>query len=188
MKITTIRGSCNAYLIDDLLIDAPAEVKFPEGIEKIVLTHEHCDHIAGITNLNGKIYASEFAMKSVIQKNDGACLCSYLKMNFPKIEKSTVVREGDEIVTDGLNLTVIETPGHCKGALCFYEPDEKILFAGDTVFPDNSIPRTDLPTSDIKELIKTYEKLSELGVETIYPGHGKVIKEKKYIEKVAGLI
>ncbi len=188
MDVSTINGSCNAYHVGEILIDAPAGVNFPSKINKILITHEHCDHIAGISKLDATVYASKFAIDSITGKNNNACLCNYLEMGFPKIIKSKIVSEGDRIMAGEITLTVIETPGHCKGALCFYEPDEKTLFSGDTVFPDLALPRTDLPTSNIKELAKTYEKLAKLDIETIYPGHGRIIKEKKYIEKIIGLL
>ncbi|MDD1722278.1 MAG: MBL fold metallo-hydrolase [Methanothrix sp.] len=36
-------------------------------------------------------------------------------------------------------LEVMETPGHSTGSLCLYEPRAKVLFSGDTVFPDGNI-------------------------------------------------
>lgn len=188
MRIESIRGSCNSYLIGNLLVDAPDGAKFPKEVSFVLLTHEHCDHISGINKLNAEICGSRFTIESITKKSENACLCKYLNMKIPEIKKFRMLTEGDKIETSEFKLEVIETPGHCKGALCFYEPEERLLFSGDTVFPDLSVPRTDLPTSDIDELIKSYEKLAKLDIEIIYPGHGREIREKKYIERIARII
>jgi glyoxylase-like metal-dependent hydrolase (beta-lactamase superfamily II) len=68
-------------------------------------------------------------------------------------------------------LEVMETPGHSLGSLCLYERNEKILFSGDTIFPDGNIGRTDMYGGDTAELIRSIERLTNLDVNTIYPGH-----------------
>ncbi len=35
----------------------------------------------------------------------------------------------------GAELTVLHTPGHAPGAVCFYLPSQGVLFTGDTLFP-----------------------------------------------------
>jgi glyoxylase-like metal-dependent hydrolase (beta-lactamase superfamily II) len=73
----------------------------------------------------------------------------------------------------GLRFNVIETPGHTVGGVCYYEPDEKVLFSGDTLFA-GAIGRTDHPGGDYDLLIRgILEKLMVLeGSVTVIPGHG----------------
>ena len=73
-----------------------------------------------------------------------------------------------------LKVTVIATPGHTKGSVCFLfdEGGEKALFTGDTVFA-GSVGRTDFPGGSFKELSESVNKVKELDPElAIYPGHG----------------
>jgi len=68
--------------------------------------------------------------------------------------------------------TIIKTPGHKEDAVCFYFPDEKTIFTGDTLFQE-SIGRTDLPGGDMGQLIKSLNELKKLPEDTkVYPGHG----------------
>ena len=55
-----------------------------------------------------------------------------------------------------------------------YNKDEakKIIFSGDTLFIDG-IGRTDLPSGDEKELKRSLERLADLEIEKVYPGHGE---------------
>jgi glyoxylase-like metal-dependent hydrolase (beta-lactamase superfamily II) len=61
-----------------------------------------------------------------------------------------------------LRFKVIETPGHSRGGLCFFEPTERVLFSGDTLFA-GSIGRTDHPGGDYDLLMKSiFEKILPL--------------------------
>jgi glyoxylase-like metal-dependent hydrolase (beta-lactamase superfamily II) len=171
-------------LHNDILIDAPAGISITDPISKIIITHEHCDHFAGLDEIRcSEVLASEFCAKIINEKrSDG--LCGLVGFAQPKKKVTRAVLDGENIEGDGCSLLVIETPGHAKGAVCLYDEDMKILFSGDTVFPDMGMPRTDLPTSEPEKLAGTYEKLAALDIDAIYPGHGNEIREKKYIKKL----
>ena len=67
----------------------------------------------------------------------------------------------------------IATPGHSAGGMCFYAPNNAMLFAGDTLF-QGSIGRTDFADGSYAQLIQSIQKrLLILPVDTlVYPGHG----------------
>jgi glyoxylase-like metal-dependent hydrolase (beta-lactamase superfamily II) len=83
------------------------------------------------------------------------------------------VKDGDIIKVGSLRLEVLETPGHSRGGLCFYERTEGVLFSGDTLFA-GAIGRTDHPGGDYDSLMKSiFEKLMVLdGQVAVIPGHG----------------
>lgn len=186
MKV--LRGSCNSYLYKNILIDAANGIDYKgENIQpkKIIITHEHCDHFSGLSNIDcDEIISSQFTRQVVNEKKDEFGLCSYLSISYPEKKINSSVSEKDIVQGDGFALLVIETPGHAKGAICLYDQEEKILFSGDTVFPDYSMPRLDLLSSEPEELKSSYEKLAALDILAIYPGHGLMIKEKEYIKKL----
>lgn len=84
---------------------------------------------------------------------------------------------------------VIQTPGHTKEDICLYNKETKTLISGDTVFGSGSVGRTDLG-GDIDELKKSVEKLAELDVEIILPGHGNPVLENgnEIIKKALNLV
>ena len=65
------------------------------------------------------------------------------------------------------------TPGHTVGGGCFYFPEEKIVFTGDTLFRE-SIGRSDFPGGNTLQLLRSVrEKLMTLPDDTVvFPGHG----------------
>jgi len=189
--IQLLRGTgegiiCNGYFFDGVIIDAPFGCRFPDA-ELMIITHPHCDHFYRAGLFKGKKAASLYG-KGIINSKSKNCLCDYIGWDFPDVKIDRGLNNGEKIKTKNYCLEVIDTPGHCLGSICLYEPELKILFSGDTIFPDFNLPRTDLPTSDINALKKSCQILSKLEIETIYPGHGKKIKEKRYIEKILGII
>ena len=70
------------------------------------------------------------------------------------------------------SLTILSTPGHTPGSVCFYFPEDGVLFSGDTLF-QMGYGRTDLPGGDIRQLWRSLDLLLALPPETVvYPGHG----------------
>jgi glyoxylase-like metal-dependent hydrolase (beta-lactamase superfamily II) len=83
-------------------------------------------------------------------------------------------------VVNGLELKVFHTPGHSPGSLSVYSPKQKVLFTGDLIFK-NGIGRTDLPGGNSTLLKKSVERLRELEIEILLPGHGEIISGAKEI-------
>jgi glyoxylase-like metal-dependent hydrolase (beta-lactamase superfamily II) len=86
------------------------------------------------------------------------------------------VTDRDTIEVGDLRFEVIETPGHSRGGLCFFERTERILFSGDTLFA-GAIGRTDHPGGDYDALISgILQKLLPLDDSAkpvqVIPGHG----------------
>ena len=81
------------------------------------------------------------------------------------------------------NFEIIETPGHSRGDICYYDKVNKILISGDTMF-QGTYGRVDLPTSNPIEMGKSLKKLLALDEDIkVYPGHGfdtTIGQERRY--------
>ena len=83
------------------------------------------------------------------------------------------LNHGDKVQLGEDTLTVLLTPGHSPGSVCFYCEAQQFVIGGDVLFRE-SIGRTDLPGGNHETLLKSIqEQLFTLPDEVIvYPGHG----------------
>jgi glyoxylase-like metal-dependent hydrolase (beta-lactamase superfamily II) len=132
-----------------------------DNVDKVILTHAHHDHAMGTFLILEKTDPEVY-----IHSKDTRYIASRLGDNLVKVE------EGDVIDTPLWPLEVFWTPGHTEGGICLYAREEKILFSGDTVFPDGYYGRYDGESGSLEQIIESLRKLTELDVEVMLPGHG----------------
>lgn len=163
------------YLIDappgsyPLIAQAVKDRNIP--LNFLLLTHSHWDHIADAAQFKEGFPE----IKIGIHKRDvgnlekpGSDLLP-LWIDIQGVHPDFYFQEGDKIGP----FQVIETPGHTPGGVCFYDPKQKILFSGDTVFK-GTIGNLSFPTCNAELMWKSLDKLAKLPDEVkIYPGHGE---------------
>ncbi len=183
------QNSSRGCIIIDPGFDAELLLEYLEGCrlvpKRILLTHGHCDHIAGIGLLwekYGDIPVSISPQDAPMLTNGKANLSFLLDMIIHFKQPDTELHHNDIIEYCGIKLRVLATPGHTPGGVCFYWEDEKIVFVGDTIFA-GSIGRCDFPGGDMDTLKESIVKeLFVLPDDTIVlAGHGPAttIKEEK---------
>ncbi len=149
----------------------------------ILLTHCHIDHILGVEAVK-QIWNCPI----VIGENDAESL-SNPSINLSKmlfgydfsVSADVTVADGDEIDLGEDKISVLWTPGHTKGSVCYILGDN--MFSGDTLFR-GTIGNTNFPTSNTAEMIKTLKKLAAIDTDyKVYPGHDSattLFYEKKF--------
>lgn len=141
-------------------------------IEKIYLTHCHFDHISGVNWLKEKYNVPVISFHGEEEgiKNKDINLSEYVTGSAVSVTCDKLVFENDEIEVGNIVFKVIHTPGHTSGSTCLYDGEN--LLSGDTIFAD-TYGRTDLPTANQHQMLKTINKLLALPPQTkVYPGHG----------------
>lgn len=136
----------------------------------ILLTHGHFDHILGVGGLRstGCKVAIHSADAHYLTERD--CFSSMIPYDPRPFEPADFVYESDGIYHAGeFEFSVIHTPGHTPGSVCFAFED--CLFTGDTLFK-NAIGRTDFSDGSPDDMRASLAKLYRMpGDFVVYPGH-----------------
>jgi len=142
-------------------------------LETILITHLHCDHIYGTKAIHDATGAPILA-----GEDDGYLMSTELGrggfMGLPMVNEFDYESIGPgERTVIGRPCRVLPTPGHTKGSLSFYFPEDKAVFVGDLLFY-RSIGRTDFPGGDYDALLKAVvENIFTLPDDVaVYSGHG----------------
>jgi len=204
MQIHQIGGlgfDSNIYLIIDeviTLIDAGTGMNFetisrniskfnlkPSDIKLLINTHCHFDHAGGdrdFVKAAGCEVAIHELEAELLRKGDQTITLAgglFGRRRLEPIEVARELHEGDRIDLGEFGLQVLHTPGHTTGSISLFEPKQRLLFTGDTIFSDG-IGRVDLPTGDAEALRASVTRLTELKVQKMYPGHGPSVEKNAH--------
>ncbi|HSO88484.1 MAG TPA: MBL fold metallo-hydrolase [Draconibacterium sp.] len=172
----------------------------PTDIKLIILTHSHYDHtgnlrpLAELTGAKVLVHKNEFEnlkngfIKIPTGQGTYSRLISklgrivYPKYASPKPFVANLINENEfDLREFGIEGKIISTPGHTEGSQSVLLG--KILISGDTfinlpngiIFPHFA--------NNPKMLLETWQKLFDMGIEEIYPGHGKPLQVEKAMEE-----
>lgn len=151
------------------------------GLQAVVLTHAHFDHLGGVEGLveatGAPLMVHSLDAPRLVSDEPagtGGRLFGFAGMVSPAADR--LLEDGDVIEAGALTLAVVHTPGHTEGGICLLASEAAEspahLFSGDTLFA-GSVGRTDFPGGDGRTLMRSLAKLAPLDPATVvHPGHG----------------
>lgn len=156
-------------------------------IESILLTHGHCDHIAGVPLLREKLGPIPIAISphDADMLNSGRANLAWLTGRRLKVgPPDQLLQPGQAIDFQDIHLEIRPTPGHTPGGISLYDPNAAVVFTGDALFA-GSIGRHDFPGGNLETLLTAIRQqlLSLPDDTTVYPGHGpatNIAQEKNH--------
>ena len=177
----------NTYIVTDGETDEVAVVDpaLPEeslmeklqgkNVKYILLTHGHFDHICGVKMIKDHTGASV-----VIHRDDEIMLhdadkCEFTVNcyghEFPEVDADILTEDGTELMLGNTKITVMHTPGHSMGGVCYLFKEDLVMFSGDTLFR-LCAGRTDLYGGNGRQELRSLASIGMLeGNYKVYPGH-----------------
>ena len=140
----------------------------------IYITHGHDDHIGSVNDLKRRYGLLVYMMKAEEEFIESVQYNLSMVFGHPRvIEPDMFFVDGQEVSVLGTKMRALLTPGHTPGGGCYYFPEEKMVFTGDTLFCE-SVGRSDFPGGSASALIRSIrDKLMTLPDDvSVLPGHG----------------
>lgn len=157
-------------------------------LSHVLCTHAHFDHIFGLSalyeefGLKPRLHPADRSIYESMDQQVRDFMGTSAHFNMPPLGED--LKDGELIQFGNHQITVLHTPGHSPGSVLFYIKEEKVVFAGDTLFR-MSVGRTDLAGGSWHQLMESlHHVVNQLPDDVdVYTGHGpKTVMgdEKRY--------
>lgn len=215
-------GTVNVVRVGDTLVDtghpAPDLSEATEaaldggpldGVERVVLTHPHTDHVGGsetiqelaalphtvyegapdiIHDFTAYVPAARAEMTERtrgVLDDDSPTQDAYFPLREyldEEVNVDRVVSDGDTVRVGEYDCEVVHTPGHSAQHMALYHEESGVMLSGDIVSQNGHFMYAPL-YCNVSAYVASLERLLDISPEVLVPGHGPVIEDpREYIE------
>jgi len=178
-------------------IDAIAQALGGRDLARVLVTHSHNDHCAGIPALRARwprieVCVSEHWAGDVAPLGASHRAAATVGSSLPAealAKAGRALRDGDQVRT-GLpapaeasanaidrTLTVLYTPGHAIDHVCFWDADRRELYSGDMLVRGSTVMIPATRGGGLRAYLASLERLKSFGPLRVFPGHGPIIND-----------
>jgi glyoxylase-like metal-dependent hydrolase (beta-lactamase superfamily II) len=148
----------------------------------VVNTHWHADHVGanGLLQATGAgIAASAPDAQAVARRDPGCCQAEYLDQPVSPYTVDVPLDDGQILRLGDADWQVVRTPGHTPGHLSLWQPEERLLVAGDAL-SDYDVGWVNLALDGPEAAataLASLHRLADLGPHVLLPAHGPIPAE-----------
>jgi glyoxylase-like metal-dependent hydrolase (beta-lactamase superfamily II) len=124
------------------------------SIACIAVTHRHPDHVPGAARLAAAAGAPVYT--------------------FDPADGERRMHDGDVLRADGVELSVVHSPGHTPDHVVLFDQANGWMFTGDAVL-GRGTSVIDPPEGDLADYLDSLRRMRSLGPRVLCPGHGPVV-------------
>ena len=203
-------GNGNCYLVSNgesaILVDTSRK-KYcqkildackPFQVRLLVLTHGHIDHVQNAAflaqslkcpvaihradlpllsdNMKQPLFASSILGKIVLS----ASIKSFKTDAIPVFTPTVFLEDGDNLDRYGISAAVVGLPGHTDGSIGLYVAGRDLI-VGDALM-NMFCPTVSMLYHNREVMLQSVAKIERIGSCTIHFGHGKPVKNRKWIK------
>ena len=167
-----------SYRFGSVIVD-PGDVQEWTGVEHVLLTHTHFDHIYGLNTLWAenpqiKVYTNQIGYNALLNPKLNLSKYHGEPYIFNHPDNIFIVNDKEIVeIGNGLTAQANFTPGHNDSCITWVV--DNLLFSGDAFIPGIKVV-TNLPGSDKDKAIESIDRILELAKgRRICPGH-RIVK------------
>jgi len=134
-------------------IDAIARALDGAPLTRVLITHSHPDHVAGLPAIKARWPNLEVVDANTV------------------LGELIAVRSGDRM------LEIVPTPGHAPDHLCFFDRDSGELYCGDLARLGGTIVIPSRKGGDLQAYLDSLRLVRDLAPRRMLPGHGPIIDD-----------
>jgi len=146
-------------------------------VELVVNTHWHSDHVGGNARMQSAgagIAGSLPDSEAVNRRDPGCCVAEYLDQPVAAYTVDQALSDDDTLHLGDTEWEVIATPGHTRGHLCLWQPEDRILAVGDAL-SDYDVGWVNIALDGPRAAataLASLQRLADLGPALVLPAHG----------------
>ena len=204
-QLRGFRNAINAYMIEDVLIDAATKLSRrrilgeieDRPLSMVALTHAHVDHqgvakvvceARGVPLACHEADVAAMEGRAPMQPDSSDHLLTRVMSwawQGPPHQVSRVLAEGDEVA----GFRVVHAPGHSPGEVIYFRDSDRIAICGDVInnvdFLTGRVRVGEPPgifTVDPEENRRSIRRLADLEPTLVCPGHGPPLRDISQLE------